>query len=812
MKRTPLLCFAIFGLLFSATAHPVDMESAKAIASKFMGTNDLQLAATYTTDNNAAAFYVLNSANGFVIVAADDCETPIIGYSREGRFDPNNVPVQMEEYLQDFVARIQYGIENHIEANQLTARQWELVKTTGQLNDNKSAQAVAPLLTTKWHQGCRYNSLCPAGQGPCEHFEVGCVAVAMGQIMHYWGYPSTGWGSHSYNNSGVTLSADFGNTQYDWDHMPDSLTENSSEAEIEAVATLLYHCGVSVDMKYKANGSTAKSADVPNALIRYFDYSRRVHREKKDDYSDEEWISMLKNDLDQQRPLLYSGSSSNVGHAFVCDGYDTNDLFHFNWGWGVADGYFALGNLNPIGYDFNATNFAILDISPQYEPCIVTASAFPSNAGTIEGIGEYHFGDQCALTAAPSENGKFYYWKRNGQIVSYDLTYRFTVFDDTNDIEAVFSYLDIKQIMASYTPDANDPNCSSVSLSWDYDGDNWALLKEFDIEGEKHLATDGEYIYTSFNYWEGYPNTFGKYTMNGELVEFFDIEGACPEGLACDGNYFYCANNNNSFSVYYLYRYDFANKTLVDSIYTDQQFTHCAYDAEHDGFWLFNTYQGNRIVLINRQGQTIMTCAQSLLFENLIGLGTITAKDGNSHVLIIPSYGYLYDLDITGSSFVQLSHIPNDGYFYGAFIGKYDGKDALFAIVYYYNEEFYEKKTIQIYEIKNTFAQIVGYRLYRTDSNGNTVMLADEVAGTSYIDETWGNAVAGMYRYGISEVYYNGVESEIIWSDPIEKNDYGLEENQDGPTIPTVQKVFEDGHIVIVKDGKRYTVTGQRLK
>ena len=193
-------------------------------------------------------------------------------------------------------------------------------------------------------------------------------------------------------------------------------------------------------------------------------------------------------------------------------------------------------------------------------------------------------------------------------------------------------------------------------------------------------------------------------------------------------------------------------------------------------------------------------------------MGTITAKDGNSHVLIIPSYGYLYDLDITGSSFVQLSHIPNDGYFYGAFIGKYEGKDALFAIVYYYNEEFYEKKTIQIYEIKNTFAQIVGYRLYRADSNGNTVMLADEVAGTSYIDETWGNAVAGMYRYGISEVYYNGVESEIIWSDPIVKNDYGLEENQDGPTIPTVQKVFEDGHIVIIKDGKRYTVTGQRLK
>ena len=332
MRKT-LILLALIGLFLTSVAHPVDFETAQSVAKKFMGTNNVQLTNTYKTSNDIAAFYVFNTTDGFVIVSADDCETPIIGYSHEGRFDPNNVPVQMEDYLQDFVARIQYGIENHLEADKLTARQWELVKTTGRLNEHKTTKAVAPLLTERWHQGCRYNSLCPTMSGPCDHAEVGCVAVAMGQIMHYWKYPETGWGSNSYYHLGdvdTELSADFANTAYDWDHMPDSLTETSTEAEIVAVATLLFHCGVSIEMAYSTNGSSSNSSKIPDALMRYFNYSKHLHRESKSDFSNYEWLSMIKSDLDLQRPVQYSGSGSG-GHAFVCDGYDDNDLLHFNW-------------------------------------------------------------------------------------------------------------------------------------------------------------------------------------------------------------------------------------------------------------------------------------------------------------------------------------------------------------------------------------------------------------------------------------------------------------------------------------------------
>ena len=804
------LCIIVFGLYLSSTANPVELQTAQSVAAKFMGTNDLQLSATYRTSKNIAAFYVFNTADGFVIVSADDCETPIIGYSHEGRFDPNNVPVQMVGYLQDFVDRIQYGIENQIVADEVTARQWQLVKATGQLNGNKAAKSVGPLLTDKWNQGCRYNSLCPEMGGPCGHAEAGCVAIAMAQIMHYWGYPTIGWGSHSYSNAGEVLSANFGNTTYDWEHMPDSLTENSSEAEIEAVATLIYHCGVAVKMNYGINGSLADHTIIADAMLRYFSYSKRVHREKLSDYGNEEWMSLLKNNLDQQQPILYVAYGSG-GHAFVCDGYDDNNLFHFNWGWGGnGNGYYAIGNLNPIGYNFNDSNSAIIDIIPQYEPYQVNVPIIPATAGSVEGCGEYHHGEQCTLTAIPTENSTFHCWKRNGQIVAFNPTYTFEVLEDINNLEANFSLPLVKQIEACCVPDSVNPNDSCVSLTWIPEDTQWNLLKQFANHGEKNVATDGEFLYTSY-YDIQYSNpvsfAFGKYTLDGDLVEFFSINDYFyVPNLTYDGNYFYCKNNYAGFSInegYKIYCVDLANKRIIDSISTSIEMRNIAYDPDNDGFWLVEDRNlfSSKLALVNRQGQRIV---YSPNFPFLIlGFGYIKAKDGSPHLLLMGG-GRVYDYDITAR---RLNDYPlmtfDDGNTFSVNTGKYDGKDAMFVTI---------DSTVRIYEIRSTLSQITGYRIYRADNNEHTTMLAEDVSESSFIDSTWKDALAGLYRYGISSVFSNGVESEIIWSDFIEKTNFAIDENIDHLTDPTVQKVIENGHIVIIKDGKRYTMMGQELK
>jgi hypothetical protein len=813
MKKVLFLHIAILGFYLCSIARPVDQETAQNIAAKFMETSNLQLAATYRTERGASAFHVFNTADGFVIVSADDCETPIIGYSREGRFDPNNVPIQMEGYLQDFIARIQYGIENHIEADEATAKQWEMVKTTGKLNDSKSTKAVAPLLTDKWNQGCLYNSLCPTMSGPCGHAEVGCVAVAMAQIMRYWGYPTTGWGTHSYSNAGLTLSADFGNTTYDWEHMPDSLTENSSETEIEAVATLLYHCGISVEMNYSPNGSNSNSSKIPDALIRYFYYSKHIHREKRSDFSNEEWLSLLKSSLDLQRPVQYSGFGVGIGHAFVCDGYDENDLLHFNWGWGGnANGYFALGNLYPNGNNLNNNNYAIFDIIPQYEPYVVEASSIPSAAGVIEGNGEYHRGETCTLTATPIANSKFLFWKKADQILSQDLSYSFDVLADVDDIEAHFSLPEVKQITACYAPDPNDPNSSFVSLSWSLDDSEWAFLKQFNLNGEHGLATDEEYYYAcKFDNHSSASPIFGKYTLDGELVELFDIEGAYPKSITCDGDYFYCSNNRG-LGTFYLYKYDLSQKTLIDSTHMHMQFDLCAYDAENDGFWLYDKFMGRKLTLKNRQGETLIAGLTLSSYPNtsICGIGKIIAKDEEPHLLILIDSGNIRDYDIHNNVlYTHPSISTNQGeIFVGATIGKYNGKDAMFAVV---GDYFYNNTAVRIYEINSHLSHVIGYRLYRSDSNGDIVMLADDVVEAPYIDSTWNTINEGIYRFGISEVYANGNASDIIWSEPIENNGVGFEEHKEDPSEFPVQKVLENGQIVIIKDGKRYTITGQQL-
>ena len=206
--------------------------------------------------------------------------------------------------------------------------------------------------------------------------------------MKYWEYPSHGIGTHSYIWKGQTLTADFGNTTYDWANMTNTYGSSSTSVQKQAVATLMYHCGVSVDMVYggrSTNGSSAAVATVAEALKTFFNYSPDLAHEKKSQYDDAEWKTKVKNELDAHRPMEYGGQDPNgpAGHAFVCDGYNSDDYFHFNWGWsGAYDGYFSLDNLdtganNQSGQGngvYTRDQAAVFGIQPS-----VCAAAVPSN-------------------------------------------------------------------------------------------------------------------------------------------------------------------------------------------------------------------------------------------------------------------------------------------------------------------------------------------------------------------------------------------------------------------------------------------------
>ena len=510
MKKL-LLILSLFAMVCFANANPVDQNTAKEIGSMFLkasakmgivGSSDLQLITTYRTSDNEAAFYIFNTEHGFVIVSAVDYAIPILGYSDEGQFHEDNIPVQMEEYLQGFVEQIQYGKDVNLSADEETALQWELVKTTGRINNEKATNAVSPLLSTVWDQSQNYNNMCPTdSNGPGGHVFAGCVAAAMGQIMKYWGYPTTGNGSHTYTPSGYPQqSANFGATTYDWSNMPNQLTASSTSTQINAVAKLLWHCGISVNMMYGFNGSGAFDSDAASALTTYFRYSTDLSLAYKNDYTNSSWFALMKSYLDQGIPMYYSGNNANYdsGHAFVCDGYNSSNQLHFNWGWsGYYNCYFSLGALIPYGSDnYSYINCAIVNIHPTVASgttCQINVSASPTAGGTVTGSGSYPKYQTCTITATPSDGFEFLGWKENDVIVSNEATYSFAV-RQNRTLTAVFSLSAISSVSANYYPDANNPESPYVEVSWsgshvysyDFDRglpDGWALI---DADGDNY--------------------------------------------------------------------------------------------------------------------------------------------------------------------------------------------------------------------------------------------------------------------------------------------------------------------------------------
>ena len=401
MRRLSLLALLVLFTLPIFAKH-VDVENAKVVASTFWSQNVGKLTrapfSDVTSQTEFTNFYIFNTSDGFVIVSADDIAYPILGYSDAGNFDPQNIPVNMYEWLQGYEDEIQFGIENGISASAEIAADWEKL-SSGQGLSPKRSRSVNALVQTRWNQGSPYNNLCPYDSGEGERTVTGCVATAMAQIMKYWNYPTQGNGSVTYNATGYgNQTANFGNTTYDWNNMLNTYSNSATSAQKNAVATLMYHCGVAVHMSYgvsSTGGSGAVTVGSSNgtaeyAMKNYFLYKNTLAGRYRSSYSDTNWKNMMYTDLDAGRPIIYTGRGDGGGHCFICDGYNNSNQFHFNWGWGgYCDGFYAINSLVPgtggIGSGngtYNESQSAIFGIEPN-----AGLFAIP-NALTFSGLGE----------------------------------------------------------------------------------------------------------------------------------------------------------------------------------------------------------------------------------------------------------------------------------------------------------------------------------------------------------------------------------------------------------------------------------------
>lgn len=291
----------------------------------------------------APAYYVFDnvSGGGFVIVAGDDVASPVLGYSFTEEFPEGTLPPNIQDWLDGLREEINAARRGGWEAEAAVTRAWQ---------NTRSGDVVVDLETARWDQDAPYNQLCPTSRNM--RTLTGCTATALAIIMRYHQWPEKGVGTlPAYNTTtnGLTIPALQLGHAYDWGYMPLDYGRNYTQAQAQAVATLMRDCGYLLKSDY---GTDATSAYVDKVLLlaEYMGYDKGITCEIRDTYSSAEWYEKMQNELDNHRPVLYSGANDEGGHAFVLDGYTTDNYYSVNWGWsGYCNGYFLLSALDPEG-------------------------------------------------------------------------------------------------------------------------------------------------------------------------------------------------------------------------------------------------------------------------------------------------------------------------------------------------------------------------------------------------------------------------------------------------------------------------------
>jgi len=387
----------VFFTAFSLDAAPVSQSQAELVGRNFFAYHaglspqeaaqmQLQLLhrATSVDLGGQTLYYVFNidGNKGFVMVSGDDVAFPVLGYSDEAAFPADfaqDMPPHVQKWFDSYGEQIQTAAAQAQVADAYTRSLWDKYSRYASPEPNLRA-TVPALMSTRWNQSPHYNALCPYDNTYNARTVSGCVATAASQIMKYHAYPAQGTGFHSYNHLRYgTLSANFGTASYNWAAMPNTVSSANT-----GVATMTYHVGVAMDMNYNVSSQGGSGAYVISAaspvthcaeyaLRTYFGYdATTLQGLRRSSYTYTAWLNLLKNDLNNNRPILYAGFGTGGGHAFVADGYNSSDQFHFNWGWGGSyDGYFQLDALNPSGTGigggsggYNSNQQALIGIKP----------------------------------------------------------------------------------------------------------------------------------------------------------------------------------------------------------------------------------------------------------------------------------------------------------------------------------------------------------------------------------------------------------------------------------------------------------------
>jgi len=836
MKKSLLLTLCAL-LPLCLSAGPRSIEQAQQLATDYLHSQSRHQAPaarqaalthchTAPQKNGQPAFYVFNRGtdDGFVIVSAESRTHTILGYSNDGHFDAATIPDNMRAWLEGYQEAIQYAAslpENKARANKPKRAP-------------KSYTPIAPLCSTHWGQGNPYNLKCPTvGSNRCV---TGCVATAAAQIMKYHNYPSTGKGSNSYywyrsENDSVLLSANFGSTTYNWSQMTDTYTGSPTTAQKNAIATLMYHCGVSCYMDYGTNGSSAYSPNMLGALINNFRYNAGIQPILKDFMKEDAFLSAVIADLQAGRPVWFNGrTKSDEGHAFVCDGLDADGLVHINWGWyGSSDNYFRVSALDPEDQGtggssgneaFTENVTAYTHIIPSeggmYQPVITADSMYTT--GTR--FGRY---DDICFNANNFRNQGLSYWEgspavqvyRNGSLYktcNIDFTptldvgwyyYNIYFYPDFSTLPAG-SYEIVPVVQSSYSTYSSTPTPILVKFIGEYrcqmtvtSDSIFLTLPEAeiptDIPGQTAIPDPTQYTYAELqayyypeedeesSFWNLQLTTADFYNSEAEnqMCILFGVTSASTQSFA--GSYL-----TDSMALYQCYHANMFNGNInsYQKVSSDEGEVTLVYHSNTDSYVLhYRIVAGNRTFV----GQT------EIAANNV--WGGYGMEYGSHEEYETITLDHTFYTPLTTSKAMWMMDCHDVGW--------------LSPIPYAIGGE--------ITQLMNTPEQIANYkncRLYISD--GNTPLYAYNTKWLNNSNFTTGNEIQ---LHGKAVIvgqlkYYNSTTKEIQsgyfcrYEAPDSSSD--TENIMPDNAGQCVQKVLRNGQIYIIRNGVTYTVDGKK--
>lgn len=463
MKKIFLLCSVLVWSIATLFAAPVSPQAAaqkaKALMARLAPSTrtglSLKLDYTYTPASaaeygivssskslgNTPFFYVFNrgKSEGYILIAADDRLPESIAYSAQGRFVMEDMPDNLRYWLSYYDSQINAVLMSAESPMLSNSSRTEGVPESVPAILETGANAASPIL---WDQGYPWNTKEPKLSNGKNAF-TGCVATAMAMIMKHHNWPDKSEGTYNYTDylygNNVDYSGSFGKS-YEWNNMPGTPSTPVAFYETIAYSDFMFDCSMSVEMQFGLNGSGTYSQYVVRALRENFKYQKSTRLEGRWMYGAKEWEDMIRREIAANRPIYYSGDDESTGHAFVCDGYDAQGAFHFNWGWsGVSNGYYRLTLLKPEnlgigggGGAFTTNQYIVVGIMP---------------AKTAEELAIPNAAPQVALYRMPSlkkqDDGvkaRINFGNYGDTQVKFDLAYRIKKADSNEAIYTIGEY------------------------------------------------------------------------------------------------------------------------------------------------------------------------------------------------------------------------------------------------------------------------------------------------------------------------------------------------------------------------------------